>query len=186
MASSPWVTDGRLKPRVGERLPKVTEPIWAELQPKPKHKCRQNLENIPNSPGFLTQQRERERKGSIPLGLFNSRKNSNFFLCLAYMTELLDLMDCHFSSNLGDCGTPPPLLIMEGQSSEFLTFKHPKIHDVPGSRLLTISPNLAISIFVSSSHQRLGFFNRQVSSIWGEAFQNESGGGKGEKGEGIR
>ena len=62
LASSPWVTDGRLRPRVGERLPKVTEPIWAELRPEPKQKCRQSSENIPNSPGFLTQQRERERE----------------------------------------------------------------------------------------------------------------------------
>lgn len=75
---------------------------------------------------------------------------------------------------------------MEGHRSEFLASKHPRIHDVPRSRVLTISPNLAISIFVSSSQQHLGFFNRQVSGIWGEAFQNESGGGKGEKGEGIR
>lgn len=45
----------------------------------------------------------------------------------------------------------------------------------PRSRLLTIHPNLAVSIFVSSGHQGLGFFRRQVSGIWGEALQDESG-----------
>lgn len=39
---------------------------------------------------------------------------------------------------------------------------------MPRSRVLTISPNLAISIFVSSSQQHLGFFNRQVSLASGE------------------
>lgn len=45
----------------------------------------------------------------------------------------------------------------------------------PRSRLLTIDPNLAIPVLVSSGHQRLGFFHRQVSGIWGEALQDESG-----------
>lgn len=45
----------------------------------------------------------------------------------------------------------------------------------PRSWLLTIHPNLAVSILVSSGHQCLGFFRRQVSGIWGEALQDESG-----------
>ena len=89
LASSPWVTDGRLRPRVGERLPKVTEPIWAELRPEPKQKCRQSSENIPillDSLHSREREREREReKGSIPWGLFKSRKNSNFFF--AWLTQ---------------------------------------------------------------------------------------------------
>lgn len=45
----------------------------------------------------------------------------------------------------------------------------------PRSRLLTIDPNLAVPILVSSGHQRLGFFHRQVSGIRGEALEDEPG-----------
>lgn len=84
LASSPWVTDGRLRPRVGERLPKVTEPIWAELRPEPKQKCRQSSENIPNSLDSLYS-RERERKDLFLGGCSNLEKNTNFFF--AWLTQ---------------------------------------------------------------------------------------------------
>lgn len=36
LASSPRVTDRRLRPREGERLPKVTQPVWKELGSEPR------------------------------------------------------------------------------------------------------------------------------------------------------
>ena len=85
LASSPWVTDGRLRPRVGERLPKVTEPIWAELRPEPKQKCRQSSENIPILLDSLhsrerERERERERKDLFLGGCSNLEKIAIFSL----------------------------------------------------------------------------------------------------------
>ena len=78
------------------------------------------------------------------------------------MKELSDLMDWLLSSNLGEWGTPPPspLPMVEGHSSEPLASKHPEIHHMPRSWLLTIDPNLFIPLLVSSSQQYLDFFSR--------------------------
>lgn len=127
LASSPQVTDGRLGPREGERLLKVTQPVWAEPGPEPKEsagKVQGRCQILPNS----LHSREK-KKDLFLLGCSNLEKKICFSL-----PGFHDRAHRHnglpFSSNLGDCGIPT-LSFHSRHSSELLAPKYPKIHDVP-------------------------------------------------------
>lgn len=65
LASSPRITDGRLRPREGERRPKVTQPVGAELGPELRQKLQAKVRGKTKSQIILDSLGSREKKKRI-------------------------------------------------------------------------------------------------------------------------